>query len=55
MTAASSTTGSESPLPKGKARAHSRFVRLLRIALPLMMVGVIGLLTSLVVEHAVRR
>ena len=55
LTLASSTAGPKSPLPKGKARAHSRFVRFLRIALPLVMVGVIGLLTALVVQHAVRR
>ncbi|MGH7021961.1 MAG: LPS export ABC transporter periplasmic protein LptC [Caulobacteraceae bacterium] len=50
-----SPTARKSHLPRGKARAHSRFVRVLRVALPLIMVGVVGLLATLVVEHAVRR
>ena len=41
--------------PRGKARAHSRFVKVLRVALPLLMVGVVGTLGALVVSHAVRR
>lgn len=55
MTLATSAANPKSAMPKGKARAHSRFVRVLRVALPLMMLGVIGLLTALVVQHAVRR
>jgi lipopolysaccharide export system protein LptC len=42
-------------MPHGKARVHSRLVRLLRVVLPLIMVGIIGLLVALVVAHAVRR
>lgn len=42
-------------MPRGKARAHSRFVRFLRVLLPLIMVGVIGALAGLVIAHAVRR
>jgi lipopolysaccharide export system protein LptC len=42
-------------MPRGKARAHSRFVHLLRFALPMIMVGVISGLAGLVVSHAVRR
>jgi lipopolysaccharide export system protein LptC len=42
-------------LPRGKARVHSRLVRLLRVLLPLIMVGIVGLLVALVVAHAVRR
>jgi lipopolysaccharide export system protein LptC len=42
-------------LPRGKPRAHSRLVRILRVILPLIMVGVIGLLIALVVAHALRR
>jgi lipopolysaccharide export system protein LptC len=55
LTLASSTSGSNAPLPKGKARAHTRLVRFLRVALPVAMLGVIGLLTTFVVQHAVRR
>jgi lipopolysaccharide export system protein LptC len=43
------------PPPRGKARAHSRLVRLLRFLLPMIMVGVVGALVVLVVAHAVRR
>jgi len=42
-------------MPRGKARAHSRIVQLLRIVLPLTMVGVIGLLAVLVGAHAIKR
>ena len=42
-------------MPRGKARSHSRFVRILRIALPALMVAVIATLAALVVSHAVRR
>jgi lipopolysaccharide export system protein LptC len=42
-------------LPRGKARVHSRMVRVLRIALPLLMLAVIALLAALVVQHALRR
>jgi lipopolysaccharide export system protein LptC len=42
-------------MPRGKARAHSRFVRVLRILLPAIMVGVIATLAAMVVQHAVRR
>jgi lipopolysaccharide export system protein LptC len=42
-------------LPRGKARVHSRLVRVLRILLPLTMVGVIALLVTLVVAHAIKR
>jgi lipopolysaccharide export system protein LptC len=42
-------------MPRGKARAHSRFVHFLRFALPLLMAGVISGLAGLVVSHAVRR
>ena len=55
LAVASSTTDPKSSLPRGKARAHSRFVRFLRVLLPLLMIGVIGLLTALVVQHAVKR
>ena len=42
-------------LPRGRARAHSRFVRFLRVALPVAMVGVIVTLAALVGAHAIRR
>ena len=42
-------------LPRGKARVHTRLVRVLRVLLPLIMVGVIVLLASLVVAHAIKR
>ncbi len=42
-------------LPRGKARVHSRLVRLLRVVLPLIMVGIVGLLIAMVAAHAVRR
>ena len=41
--------------PRGKARVHSRLVRVLRVVLPMIMAGVIALLTWLVIAHAVRR
>lgn len=41
--------------PRGKARVHSRLVRILRFLLPLTMVAVAGLLAGLVVAHAIRR
>jgi lipopolysaccharide export system protein LptC len=54
-----SVTATGKPLqgrpPRGKARVHSRLVQVLRVLLPLIMVGMIGLLTYLVVAHAVRR
>jgi len=43
------------PLPRGKARAHSRLVRVLRWLLPAIMVGVVVLLALLVGMHAIRR
>jgi lipopolysaccharide export system protein LptC len=55
MTLASSAAVRAERMPRGKARAHSLFVRFLRIALPLLMVGVIAALAALVVSHAVRR
>ena len=41
--------------PRGKARAHSRLVRFLRIALPLIMVAVVVSLAAMVISHAARR
>ena len=49
------TSTAKPTLPKGKARAHTRLVRFLRILLPLTMAGVVGLLTTLVISHAVKR
>ncbi|HWE99638.1 MAG TPA: LPS export ABC transporter periplasmic protein LptC [Caulobacteraceae bacterium] len=43
------------PPPRGKARVHTRTVRLLRFLLPLTMIAVAGLLAGLVVAHAIRR
>ncbi len=43
------------PPPRGKARVHSRLVRVLRLLLPMTMVGVIATLVGLVVAHAIRR
>jgi lipopolysaccharide export system protein LptC len=43
------------PPPRGKARAHSRMVRVLRVLLPLTVVGMIAALAGLVVMHAIRR
>jgi lipopolysaccharide export system protein LptC len=43
------------PPPRGKARAHSRLVRVLRFLLPMFMVVMVGTLVALVVAHAVRR
>jgi lipopolysaccharide export system protein LptC len=43
------------PPPRGKARAHSRFVHVLRWLLPMVMVAIIGALVGLVVEHTIRR
>jgi len=41
--------------PRGKARAHSRLVRVLRWLLPMIMIGVMGALVALVAAHAIRR
>lgn len=43
------------PLPRGKARAHSRLVRVLRLVLPMIMVSMISVLAALVGVHAFRR
>lgn len=43
------------PPPRGRARAHSRLVRILRWVLPAIMVGVVAALVGLVIAHAVRR
>lgn len=45
----------EGPPPRGRPRAHSRLVRVLRIVLPLTMVGVIAVLALFVIMHAIRR
>ena len=55
LAVAASTSSPKPSLPKGKARAHSRFVLFLRVLLPLLMIGVLSLLTALVVQHAVKR
>ncbi len=43
------------PPPRGKARVHSRVVRVLRVLLPMTMIGVAGLLAGFVAAHAIRR
>jgi lipopolysaccharide export system protein LptC len=43
------------PPPRGKARAHSRLVLVLRWVLPLIMVGVMAAVVGLIIVHAVRR
>lgn len=43
------------PLPRGKARRHSILVRILRVLLPAIMVGVVGLLATLIAAHAIKR
>jgi len=48
-------TSRDGPLPRGKARVHSRFVRVLRVVLPIIMIAVVGVLATLVGVHAVRR
>lgn len=55
MTAHASSPVRAGALPRGKARSHSRLVRFLRLALPIAMLGVIGLLAGLVTAHAIRR
>ena len=47
--------GGRNSLPQGKARAHSRIVRILRVALPAIMVGLICVLAVLVGAHAIKR
>ncbi len=42
-------------LPRGKARVHSRLVRILRVVLPMTMVAIVGVLAALVATHAIRR
>jgi lipopolysaccharide export system protein LptC len=49
------TAGAQGPPPRGKARAHSRLVRVLRVVLPAIMCGVIAAIVALIVAHAVRR
>jgi lipopolysaccharide export system protein LptC len=43
------------PPPVGRARAHSRLVKALRLILPMTMVAVVGVLAGLVAAHAIRR
>ncbi|MBV8681574.1 MAG: LPS export ABC transporter periplasmic protein LptC [Caulobacteraceae bacterium] len=43
------------PPPRGKARAHSRLVRVLRIVLPMTMIAVAGMLAGFVAAHAIRQ
>jgi lipopolysaccharide export system protein LptC len=43
------------PPPRGRARAHSRLVHVLRVLLPLTMIGVAGMLAGFVAAHAIRR
>ncbi|HEY1925933.1 MAG TPA: LPS export ABC transporter periplasmic protein LptC [Caulobacteraceae bacterium] len=43
------------PPPRGKARAHSRLVRILRIVLPMTMIAVAGMLAGFVAAHAIRQ
>lgn len=43
------------PPPRGKPRVHSQVVRVLRVLLPLIMLGMIATLAGLVVMHAIRR
>ena len=43
------------PPPRGRPRAHSRLVKVLRIALPAVMIGVVATIVALVIAHAVRR
>jgi lipopolysaccharide export system protein LptC len=54
MTAAQSAQRARA-MPRGKARAHTRMVKILRVALPLLMAAVIATLAGLVISHAVRR
>jgi lipopolysaccharide export system protein LptC len=42
-------------MPRGKARSHTRLVHVLRLLLPLIMVGVVVGLAGLVGEHAIKR
>jgi lipopolysaccharide export system protein LptC len=55
LSLASSAAARKAKMPRGKARAHSRFVRFLRVALPLVMIAVVTLLAALVIQHAMRR
>jgi lipopolysaccharide export system protein LptC len=55
ITADPARRGAPGAMPHGKARVHSRMVRLLRVVLPLVMVGIVALLVALVVAHALRR
>ena len=43
------------PPPRGKARAHSRMVKVLRLVLPMAMVGIVAGLVGLVGAHAIER
>ncbi len=47
--------GLDGPLPRGRPRVHSRIVRVLRVVLPLIMVGMIGLVAWFIVAHALAR
>ncbi len=42
-------------LPRGRARAHTRLVKFLRVALPAVMIAVIGALIAFVSIHALKR
>ncbi len=41
--------------PRGRPRAHSPLVRVLRVLLPLIMVGMVGLVAWFIVLHGIRR
>jgi lipopolysaccharide export system protein LptC len=43
------------PPPRGKARAHSRVVRVLRWLLPMIMAAMVATLLGLIISHALRR
>ncbi len=45
----------DGPPPRGAGRRHSLIVKVMRIVLPALMIGVIALLAGLVAAHAIRR
>ena len=48
-------TANPGPPPRGAARRHSAFVRVLRWLLPALMIATLALLAGLVAAHAIRR
>ena len=48
-------SAAQGPLPRGRARVHTRLVRVLRVLLPMTMLAMVATLVGFVALHAARR